>query len=203
MYKFGKGVQEDTKRLTEFRNQYKIDSVITLKPIYNTKNVSRLLLTESKLGQLTLTDLNDSNIKQRISNVFPEFQTNKEIGQQDGPDFNLYEIVHLDELIFLISMDAYDTNLVQTVWTENSKIKDEYGTFVGQVIDSVLVNRTELSFHADTHYNIYATAGNSRIEYRLNGNFKNLNDTTFTSNDYSVEKWQVEEMVVEYIIWRK
>ncbi|MGB1284795.1 MAG: hypothetical protein ACPG44_10100, partial [Polaribacter sp.] len=77
------------------------------------------------------------------------------------------------------------------------------GAFVGITIDSILTKRTDINFHSDLHYNIYASAKNSKIQYRLNGDFKSLNDSSFVAEDYKVEKWQIEGMKVEYLIWRK
>jgi|TARA_B110000967_G_C18700302_1_gene467472 hypothetical protein len=164
---------------------------------------TKILLTETKLGKLNLKDLKDENMGKKIKSAFPNFQIIKSIGQQDGPDFNLYEVNDLKQEIFFISMDSYDTNLVQELFTKNKIIKDEYGIFVGQAIDSVIIKRPNLNFHSDVHYNIYATEKGSNIEYRLKGNFKVLNESEFVPADYSVEKKQIEGMTVEYLIWRK
>lgn len=83
------------------------------------------------------------------------------------------------------------------------KINGKYGLFVGISIDSALTNRPNLNFHSDLHYNIYASVINSKIQYRLNGEFKSLNDSSFVAEDYSVEQWQIEGMKIEYLIWKK
>ncbi len=56
-----------------------------------------------------------------------------------------------------VSMDSYNSFLVQGIWTKNPKIKDEYGLFVGVSIDSALTNRPNLNFDSDFHYNIYVS----------------------------------------------
>jgi hypothetical protein len=165
--------------------------------------LTEILLTETKIGNLELDKLNENNILTEIKSTFPDFQITKTLGQQVGPDFNLYQVIHNGQEIFFISMDSYDTTLVQDLWINNKIIKDEYGITVSQKIESALEKRPNLKFHSDLHQNIYATEKNSKIEYRLTGNFKTLNDTTFFADDYSVERWQTEGMEIEYLIWRK
>jgi hypothetical protein len=160
-------------------------------------------LTETILGDMELNKLTESNILSEIKSAFPDFQVSKKVGQQDGPDFNLYQVTQSGKEIYFIAMDSYDTSIVQDLWTNNKIIKDEYGITVGQKIEYALEKRPTLKFHSDLHQNIYATEKNSKIEYRLTGNFKTLNDTTFFADDFTVEKWQTEGMEIEYVIWRK
>ena len=169
----------------------------------NKEEMSEILLTETKLGDLELNKLTEKNMLTEIKSAFPDFKITKTVGQQDGPDYNLYQITQSKQEIFFVSMDSYDTLVVQDLWTNNKIIQDEYGVTVGQKVESALEKRPTLKFHSDLHQNIYATEKNSKIEYRLTGNFKTLNDTTFFAADYSVEKWQTEEMEIEYLIWRK
>lgn len=169
----------------------------------NKEEMSEILLTETKLGDLELNKLTEKNMLTEIKSAFPDFKVTKTVGQQDGPDYNLYQITRSKQEIFFISMDSYDTLVVQDFWTNNKIIQDEYGVTVEQKVESVLEKRPTLKFHSDLHQNIYATEKNSKIEYRLKGNFKTLNDTTFSADDNSVEKWQTEGMEIEYLIWRK
>lgn len=166
-------------------------------------NLTEILLTETRLGDLELENLKEKNILTEIHSNFPDFQITKKVGQQDGPDYSYYEVTHLGQELFFISMDSYDTSLVQDLWTNNKIIKDEYGITVGQKIENALKNRPTLKFHSDLHYNIYASDKNSKIEYRLTGYFKPLSDTAFVTKDYLVEKWQTTGMTIEYLIWRK
>jgi len=200
---FAEDVKQDAQRLEKFKEQNGSKGLISNEESIESKDLKEILLTETKLGYTNLNELDGNNIKKNLELGFPGFEIIKEVGQQDGPDFILYQVNYMNEEIFFISMDSYDTTLVQDIWTKNSKIKDEYGAKVGAYIDSVLIKRPELKFHADLHYNIYASKENSKILYRLAGDFKSLSDSSFVSEDYSVEKWQIEGMVVEYLIWRK
>jgi len=203
MFQFAEGVKEDAERIEKLKEQNPDKELIINKKSIESKDLKEVLLTESKLGNTDLNELDGTNIKHNLELGFPAFEIKEEIGQQDGPDFKLYQVNYINEEIFFISMDSYDSMLVQDIWTKNPKIKDEYGLFVGVPIDSVLANRSNINFHSDLHYNIYASAKNSKIQYRLNGEFKSLNDSSFVAEDYSVEKWQIEGMKVEYLIWRK
>jgi hypothetical protein len=203
MSQFAKGVKQDAQRMEKFKEQHPTEEVIINKESIESKDLKDILLTETKLGNINLNELDGTNIKQNLKLGFPAFKIKEEIGQQDGPDFKLYQVDYMNEEVFFISMDSYDSMLVQDIWTKNPKIKDEYGSFVGITIDSVLTKRPGMNFHSDLHYNIYASAKNSKIQYRLNGDFKNLNDSLLVAEDFTVKKWQTEGMKVEYLIWRK
>ena len=186
-------------------NQSSQSNANNQKPSSERKEVDlkEIMLTETKLGNLALNKLSEINILNEIKAIYPEFSVVKSVEQQDGPDFNLYRITYSEDEIFFISMDSNDTIILNDLWTNNKIIKDEYRVTVGQKIENVLEKRPTLKFHSDLHRNIYATDNNSKIEYRLKGNFKSLNDTTFFAKDYSVEKWQTDGMEIEYLIWRK
>jgi hypothetical protein len=203
MSQFAEGVKQDAQRMEKFKEQHPSGELKINKESIESKDLKEILLTETKLGNTNLNGLDGTNIKQNLKSGFPAFKIKKEIGQQDGPDFKLYQVEYMNEEIFFISMDSYNSMLVQDIWTKNPKIKDEYGLFVGVSIDSALANRPDLNFHSDLHYNIYASAKNSKIQYRLNGEFKSLNDSSFVAEDYSVEKWQIEGMKIEYLIWKR
>jgi len=161
-----------------------------------------ILLTETKLGNLDIGILSDENMVTEIKRAFPDFQVEKARGQQDGPDYNYFEATHLGEEVFLIAMNWEDTTQIEHLRTENKMIKDQYGLSVGQTVEHALMKRPDLKFHADLHYNVFATAANSRIEYHLTGDLKLVNDSVFVASDYSVEKWQIEEMQIAFLIWR-
>jgi len=170
---------------------------------YNT-TPGEAVLTETHLGELNLVDLSSENLKQAVNSAFPKLSLVKKSGRQDGPDFNYYSVSNAEEEdIFFISMDGNDSTRVQTVWIMNQDIQDQYEVQVLQKTDDLLKKRPNLKFHSNSHYTIYASESDSHIEYRLSGDFKALNDSVFTADDYSVEKWQVENMYVELIQWRK
>lgn len=203
MYRFGEGVKQVTQRLKKAKERKTDRQLIIKKESIDSIDLKEILLTETKLGKTNLDDLEGSNIKQILFKEFPAFQIKEEIGQQDGPNFKLYQVNYMNEEIFSINMDSYDSMLVQDIWTKNPKIKDEYGSCVGMIIDSILTRQPDLNFHSDLHYNIHASAKNSKIQYRLYGDFKSLNDSSFVAEDFRVENWQIEGMKVDFLIWRK
>lgn len=170
----------------------------------NRTDLSQVVLTETHFGDLDLTQLEHESIRDQVKSAFPEFKLTKKTGKQDGPDFEFYVVSNnQEENIFFISMNDYDSTTVQTVWTNNQEIKDQYGVQVHQTTDDLLLKRPNLRFHSDLHYNIYASEKGSKIEYGLSGDFKALNDSAFTADDYSVEQWQTKNMYIELIQWRK
>lgn len=172
--------------------------------INNDTDLSKVTLTETRLGPLNLSGLNNENIRSKVKSAFPEYSLTKKTGRQDGPDFNLYMVNDSEgENIFYISMDGNDSTTVQTVSIKKKVIEDQYGIKVHQTVKEILHKRPNLTFHSDAHYNIYASERDSKIEYRLSGDFKPINDTNFVSENYSVEEWQVDKMYVEIIQWRK
>jgi hypothetical protein len=177
----------------------KSDSVLAkreLKP-------STILLTESELGKMELDKLSKVNLIGEVNTHFPQFQVSKELGQQDGPNFDLYEITEKKERIFFIAMKYDNESLVDYLTIESRMIEDVYGLRVGSTTSQILKNRPDLEFFADLHFNVYAASKGSRIQYRLKGDLLSLNDSTFVAEDFSVSEWQVEAMEIEYLIWRK
>src|SRR5690554_1267853 len=57
----------------------------------NKEEMTEILLTETKLGDLELNKLTENNMLTEIKSAFPDFKVTKTVGQQDGPDFNLYQ----------------------------------------------------------------------------------------------------------------
>ena len=100
-------------------------------------------------------------------------------------------------------MNSEDSITINQILIKTSEIKDQFQTTVGSVIDSVIQHRPNITFYSDLHYNIHATVAKSKIQYRLIGDFKSLNDEALVSSDYNVENWQVKGMEIEYIIWNK
>lgn len=202
IYQFGNGVIQDAKD-----GKNKTDTIVNshIANLNYQEGITgdNLILTETNLGSIDLNSLNGSNIDSIIKSNYKSFQIKKEIGQQDGPNFKLYNVRIQNEDFFFISMDTFDSLLVQDIWTNNPKIKDKYGVHVSSSIQDVIQQRENLQFHSDLHYNIYASTNGSKISYRLSGNFKSLNDSLLINKDYSVNKNQITEMEVEYIIWKK
>lgn len=203
MYHFTEGVKQDIQQRKEFNDQNAFEHLIVIQDSIEFKVPKEVLLTEAKLGNTALDELHGMNIKTSLKIGFPAFEIKETIGQQDGPEFKLYQLNYMNEEIFFISMDCYDSMLVQDIWIRSSMIKDEYGSFVGISIDSILAKRTDLKFNLDLHHNVYASSRNSKIQYRLIGEFKVINDSFSGTEDLNLENWQIEGMKVEYIIWRK
>ena len=164
---------------------------------------SELNLTESRLGRLDLSTLNGINLIDKLNEVFPENTIERKIGRQDGPDFIYYEVKNDSQELFSIHLDPYDTSKVQEIWIKTSKVSDEFGISTGSSLNEIETQRPDIRYHVDLHYNVYGCVPSSNIKYRLTVGFKQLNDSLLVESDYSLQRWQLESNLVEYIIWSK
>ncbi len=167
------------------------------------KETTSITLTETHLNNIKLNDLNETNVSLKLRNTFPNLTVTKEIGHQDGPDFNVYLVSDSDKDIFFVKMNSDDSTIVDEIYFETTNIKDQYNIEIGHTAQDILKRRPTIQFYSDLHYNVHGSVPNSKILYRFFGDFKSLNDSTFTHDDFSMESWQVENMTLEYIIWRK
>lgn len=165
--------------------------------------VFSILLTESELGEMDLKKLSQSNLIEEINTHFPGFLISKTIGQQDGPNFDLYLVTQKEQEVISIAMKHDEDSVVDYLVFESNMIEDMYGVSVGSNIEHAIKNRPNLVFYTDLHFNVYASSEGSRIQYRLKGDLKLLNDSTLVAEDFSVAQWQVEKMEIEYLIWRE
>ena len=161
------------------------------------------ILTETKLGAIDLFELNGENIITNLQGEFLDLEITKQVGQQDGPDFIFYSLSKKKEELAYVSMDSEDSNQVQSLTILSAEIVDVYGLKVGMSADKLSSTRNSIIFNADLHMNIYAKVKNSNILYRLSGDLINLNDSTYVSENYSVENWQTSKMKIESISWQK
>ena len=161
------------------------------------------ILTETKLGAIDLFELNGENIITNLQGEFLDLEITKQVGQQDGPDFIFYSLSKKKEELAYVSMDSEDSNQVQSLTILSAEIVDVYGLKVGMSADKLSSTRNSIIFNADLHMNIYAKVKNSNILYRLSGDLINLNDSTYVSENYSVEYWQTSKMKIESISWQK
>lgn len=203
MYQFAEGVNQDANIMQELKEQQSNSKSIIHEESINPKDLQEIILTETNLGTTYLNDLDSTNINHILKSAFPAFEIKANIGEQDGPDFMFYQVEYKNQEIFFVSMHANNPKLVQDIYTNSPIIRDQYGLFVGSTTDSILAKRPEINFHSDLHDNIYASAKNSKIQYRLKGDFKSQKDSSSGSDDFKIDKWQVEAMNVAYIIWKK
>ena len=162
-----------------------------------------LELSDSRLGELNLNLLNVQEINEQLKMAFPTYNVERGIGQQDGPDFTYYEVSSENENLFRIDLDGNDSTQIFEIWIISNNIKDSDGIGIGSSLEELKKSKSNLRFHADVHYNIYASTGSSKLLYRLTGSFKMLNDSTMVAPDYSVKEWQLGDNSVEHLIWRK
>ncbi len=202
MWSFAKGVQQDIQK-----NQISNDCtqlILNVKDLPESQNsILRIVLSESNLGSLVLDSINGKNLHAEVKNAFPSSTIKKEIWQEEGQFFTVYRIGAEENEPFQIMMNPLDSLEVQSVHIKDFLVEDQFGLKRGQTIDSIFLKRPQVRFHSDLHFRIYASVENSKVEYILTGALKALNDSLIIYPDYSVEDWQVEDMKIEALIWRK
>lgn len=163
----------------------------------------KFLLSGGFLGDLDLISLKHDRLKDQILEVFPNFTIEKNIGQQDGPDYIFYSVKDQGDELFVVRLDGNDSTLIDEVWISSSRIEDQNGLSIGSKLEDLQKEIKDLRLNADFHQNVYASAPFSRLSYRLKvRSFQMLNDSTMLASDFSVKFWQIGNCEVEYIIWR-
>ncbi|GEM_PF-4285638 len=102
MFKMSKGVFEDSKHVELIQEENSDRELKIVRDSIASIDIKEVLLTENKLNNINLDKLNDKNIIQILKSVFPEFSIKEETGQQDEPDFKLYQVKSLEEELFSI-----------------------------------------------------------------------------------------------------
>lgn len=181
----------------------KLFFALTLTTVLSVNQQPNFTLTNTHLGNLELTKLNVDELENQISEAFPNFQTERGIGQQDGPDYIYYSVLDRTEELFIIRLDGQDSTRIDEIWITSSRIKNQQGISVGNSLEELKSTIQKLQLNADLHFNIYASQPYSSISYRLKaGSIKMLNDSTMMSPDYTVQEWQIDNPDIEFIIWR-
>lgn len=162
-----------------------------------------LVINEKYLVGLSLESMNGNNVEELLMANFPNASIYKEIGKQDGPDFDLFSVDENGVNLFEVFMDFNDPNNVWMVRITNTDFYDEYNVAVGTTVQKLQKLRPCIFYHADLHANVYASCENSPISYKLKGDFKSNADGGFADENYNMTADQVDEMTVESIIWTK
>lgn len=152
-----------------------------------------LILTEKAFGEFNLEKgmtLEESEIKKAFSN----FDVSKNIGEQDGPNYYLYNIGN--EAV-LATIDIENKVLSELRIEEKSKISDEYGIKLGTAYNDLNNKRPNMNISTE-HYHIYLHKKGSNITYEMSlGNYNGPD-----KEKYSLEDIKNNNSKVIRIIWK-
>lgn len=154
---------------------------------------SELILTEKTFGRFNLKKgmiLEESEIKI----AFSDFEISKNIGEQDGPNYYIYNIGN-DAI--LATTDT-ENNALSEVWIEEkSEISDQYGIKTGMTYNDINKRRPDMNISTD-HNHIYLHKTGSNIAYEISlGNYNGPD-----KEEYSLEEIKNNNSKVVRIIWK-
>ena len=136
-----------------------------------------------------------------LATLFGNCSVQKEMGQQDGPDFPLYSVTCSNKDLVFFSMDYEDTLILDNVRITDSSIEDEYGLRVGDDFSKIKDSRgVGLIVFDPYHYHMYYTYDNSKIYYELIGELRSFDIETVEEvviNESDISDWKIQ-----YINWR-
>lgn len=171
----------------------------------DSKKTQEWTILENAIGGIEIT-ANDLNLfEENLGNVNDEITIKKEVLIEGGREFTMLTVTKENEVLFLASSSYDNENEIEQIIFQNKNSKDEYGVSVGLSLDEAKVLRPNLKLHADEHLNIFAFESDSNISYLLKGSFSALDaeNDKYVADDFSVEESQVEDMVIEKILWTK
>ena len=166
----------------------KTEKSVTLPPITKT---TKLVLDENSLGDFKISKETLLS-EEKLQKAFPNYKVTKKIGQQDGPNFNLYE---LGSDAMLMTQKTSTNNLFKIWCDHNSKIVDEYGVAVETSFEELIKKRPNLK-HTTEQFKTYLYQENSNICYQI----QLLNYNSPDKKEYSIE--EIKDSKVIAIIWK-
>lgn len=164
-------------------------------------NYREILLLENKLDTF-LIPFPEKDMLPTLKKYYAPYLVERNIGQQDGPDFTYIDILRNDENpITYIHFDSDNEFKINEIRIVNSTALDQYEVRVGDPLTKVINSRGTGEIGFDPyHFHIYYYYKNSNISYELEGELhtpvvENIKDIVLTYND-------INSHTVQSIIWR-
>lgn len=160
-----------------------------------------IILYEDHMGDIPLP-FPKREMLNELRQAFASLVVQKEIGEQDGPDFPLYSLKGDDGEIAYFSMHHEDTLQLIEVHIGDPRVKDEYGLRVGNTYQKIRQLREgKLKTYTDYHQHTYAYFDNSPISYEISGDDMIAN--TVDQEDITFTEEQMQDWTIQFIIWRE
>ncbi len=161
----------------------------------------KITIYENRIQDIMLP-FEKEEMLQQLKKTFSNMSVTKKMGQQDGPDFPLYELKKGTDNVCFFRMDSEDTLKLNDVYIKESLIKDQYGLCVGDKYQKIKeLRKGKVKTYTDYHQHTYAYLDKSNIMYEISGDLS-LPDTVDIENLKLTED-QIKDWIIEYIIWRK
>jgi hypothetical protein len=190
------------KTATIFLSVFMVFSCSKKAPIIEENNNS-WILSESGIVGFSAQIKDFSTLEESLLDLKKQLSFQKETLIEGGPEFTFATISQSDNVIFKIISDYENLNLIYQIFTESPQVIDIYGVYVGMTLEEAIEKRENMEYHADEHLNVFGIVKNSQIGYQLKGTMNSLDaeNDQYVAEDYSVEREQLTEMVIEKIIW--
>jgi len=170
-------------------------------PRTGTDKKDSIILYEDHLGDIPLP-FPKREMLDELRQVFANLVVEKEVGEQDGPDFPLYSIKRVDGEIAYFSMHHEDTLQLVEIHFGDPFVKDEYGLRVGDSYRTIRQLREgKLKTYTDFHQHTYAYLDNSQIAYEISG--EHMTTNTVDQEEVTFTEAQLQDWTIEFIIWRE
>lgn len=167
------------------------------------ENNNSWILSESGIVGFNVEIKDFSSLEENLLELQKQLSFQKETLIEGGPEFTFATISQSDNVIFKIISDYENLNFIYQIFTESPQVIDIYGVYVGMSLEEAIEKRENMEYHADEHLNVFGIVKNSQIGYQLKGTMNSLDaeNDQYVAEDYSVEREQLTEMVIEKIIW--
>lgn len=160
-----------------------------------------IVLRENSIDSFSIPFPEKEMLKE-LRNFYKPYWVERNIGQQDGPDFEYIDILRLDTPIVYFMFDPENKFLLDQIIVHDSTVVDQYGVRVGDAYLE-LKHKRNVNFKNSTNYHqhTYLYTNNSNIYYEVTGD---LNETQIENiEELELTEEQLENWTVQYIIWRK
>ncbi|MCJ8289563.1 MAG: DUF1131 family protein [Crocinitomicaceae bacterium] len=158
-------------------------------------------LKENSIDGFTLP-FPEKDMSETLQKYYKSFYSlEAKVGQQDGPDFNYFDLLRGDDPVLYFEFDAENDLVLNTIVVLDSTVSDEYVLHVGDTFEKVKLKRGSGAIEFDTyHQHVYYHYEKSNISYELVGKL------TLSAADQSMEDLLLTEKdllgwTIKSIIW--
>ncbi|MBA6155975.1 DUF1131 family protein [Tenacibaculum sp. S7007] len=154
-----------------------------------TKKLSEITISNNGINKIDLGKcINIDSLKI----AFPDYKISSKIGQQDGPDYQYFE-VKKDSTTINFIMSEQEGCLVDEI-NATTNLPDIYGVKIGMTYEEVKKLRPEITHKTNYHFHTILSTPNSNLKYEISGTFDGPDKQDFIYDE--VKKWKVTQFLI-------
>lgn len=127
-----------------------------------------------------------------LRHIFNDFEIERKIGQQDGPDFIYYEARKNAAKYFWLKTQDDNKNFLDRIYITNSSISDQYGVNIGMNYKLLKQLRKNIKVSTE-HFHTYVYVSGSNIAYEITGTLDGPDKERYTEEE--IKNWQVSKII--------